>query len=156
MAPTCRNMAPRSFQEPSWPLLGALGPLLGRSSPLLAALGSLLVRLGLILEPLGTILGRSWGILERSWGILGRSRAPKRNPPSAESLAGGPPLETFCESLLPSRGLEILTILRDVHGSFTTRVPCCAGGGGTRTPRGVRPPPPRRGVPRTGCVRQRC
>ena len=31
MAPESRKMAPRSFQEASWPLLGALGPLLGRA-----------------------------------------------------------------------------------------------------------------------------
>ena len=31
MAPECRRMAPRSFQEPSCPLLVALGPLLSRA-----------------------------------------------------------------------------------------------------------------------------
>ena len=70
MAPKCRKMAPRSFQEPSWPLLVALGPLLGRSWPLLAALGSLLVRL----EPLPADLGASWGDLGAVLKTLGAMR----------------------------------------------------------------------------------
>ena len=91
MAPKCRKMAPRSFQESSWPLLVALGSLLGRSWPLLAALGSLLVHLGLILEPLGAILGDLGA-------IKGAQEGAKWEGGRRCFAAGWPPLETFCES----------------------------------------------------------
>ena len=63
MAPTCRKMAPRSFQEPSWPLLVALGPLLGL---LRAILGSLVAIGGASKGDLGEILA----VLARSWSPL--------------------------------------------------------------------------------------
>ena len=96
MAPKCPKMAPRWFQEPSWPLLVALGPLLGGSWPLLAALGSLLVRLGPIWEPLEAMLGRLGAILGRLGGILVRSGAPEREGWRRSSREAGPPLETYC------------------------------------------------------------
>ena len=100
MAPKCRTMAPRSFQEPSEPLLGRSWSLLGRSWSLLgrswAALGSLLAalvapnsspdrlpcmsawfyvfpsfgRLGPLLAALSPLLGRSWAALGRPFAAL--------------------------------------------------------------------------------------
>ena len=105
MAPKCRQMAPRSFQKLSWPLLVALGTLLGRSWPLLAALGWLLARLGPILVPLGAFLGRlarSWGdlraILAGQGAILGPQGGADWDGGRRHDGAAWAPLETFCES----------------------------------------------------------
>ena len=120
MAPKCRKMAPRWFQEPSWPLLVALGPLLGRSWPLLAALGSLLVSwadLGASWGDLGAILSD----LGRSWGDLWRPREVKLRGGRRSAFAGWHPLETFCRKFLPSRDLQDLLFFRDLRLSPSTR-----------------------------------
>ena len=143
MAPKCRKMAPRSFQEPSWPLLVALGPLLGRSWPLLGRSWPLLARswcvLGRfwpILEPLGAILGRSWGVIGGSWGDLGGPREVKQQRGAAVLACSVAPPRDFLRNYLPSSPLKTLLIDRDVHSGSSTRRPCFAGGGGSRTPCG--------------------
>ena len=155
MAPKCarwpQDRSKSSLGCSSWaalgPLLALLKAILGRREAiwggLLGDLEAILGRLGANLGRLGAILGRSWAPKKAGFcegAAVGRSRvAPPRD---------------FLRKFLRSRDLDITTIIRDVHGSFTTRVPCCAGGGGSRTPCGRRPPPPRRDVPITGCARQ--
>ena len=70
MAPKCRKMTPKSFQEPSWPLLDRSWGILGRSWRILGRSWGLLGRSGADLGRLRTILGRSWGVLRRSWSDL--------------------------------------------------------------------------------------
>ena len=105
MAPKCRKMAPRSFQEPSWPLLVALGPLLGLLRAILGRREAIWGASWAILGDLGT----SWGELRPSGGDLGASwrdlqailGVQMRMTPRGGgdvSAAGWPPLETFFES----------------------------------------------------------
>ena len=73
MAPKSRMMTPKSFQEPSWPLLDRSGGILGRSRRILGRSWGLLGRSGADLGHLRTILGRSWGLFGPILGVLGRS-----------------------------------------------------------------------------------
>ena len=81
MAPRCRKMTPKSFQEPSWPLLDRSWGILGRSWRILGRSWGLLGRSGADLGRLRTILGRSSSLLRPILGVLGRflgrSWAPK-------------------------------------------------------------------------------
>ena len=125
MAPKCRKMAPRSFQEPSSPLLVALGPLLR----LLRA----------ILGRRGAIWAASWGDLKASWGelrpsggdleaswrdlgaILGAQEGAAWDGWRRHSREAGPLLETFCRKFLREiREFEDVQD-RDVHNGPTTR-----------------------------------
>ena len=63
MAPKCRKMTPKSFQELSWPLLDRSWPDLGASW---SGLEAPEVDLGSILS----VLRLSWGHLEASWDDL--------------------------------------------------------------------------------------
>ena len=105
MAPKCRKMAPRWFQEPSWPLLVALGPplgllraILGRREAIWGPLRAILERSWSVLARTWGLWGRSWGVIGGSWGDLGRPRGVKIVRWRRCSRAGWPPLETFCES----------------------------------------------------------
>ena len=118
MAPKCRKMAPRSFQEPSWPFLLALGPLL-------ELLSAILGRLGRSWGPLRANLKRSWpswralgvswcdlwALLERLAAILKR---PRRELPPGGLPQGGLP-RYFLRRYIHSRILKTEMILRDVH-----------------------------------------
>ena len=73
MAPKCRKMTPKSFQQPSWPLLDRSWGILGRSWRILGRSWRLSVRSWADLGRLWTILGRSWGLLGPIFGVLGRS-----------------------------------------------------------------------------------
>ena len=69
------------------------------------------------------VFGRSWAPKEGQGG-------PNREGGRRHSRAGWPPLETFCESFF-----EIFEIFqRCSRGTYNT--PCCAWGGGSRTPCG--------------------
>ena len=113
MAPKCRKMAPRSFQEPSWPLLVALGPLLGL---LRAILGRLVAIWGPSEGDLGAILvvlaqswalwDRSWGVIGGSWGDLGRPRGGCSGRLAAAFARSGAPPRDFLRKFLPSRDLK--------------------------------------------------
>ena len=90
MTPKCRKMAPRWFQEPSWPLLGALGPLLGL---LRAILGRREAIWGASEGDLGAIwpvLARTWGLWGRSWSLLGRSWGDLGRPRGGRGRLGFP------------------------------------------------------------------
>ena len=116
----------------SWAVLGDLEAVLGDLGRIMGDLGAILKPLGAILEPLGAILGRS-GASKRGLTTLvaGGLRAQR-------GLQGD-----LCEIDRCRRMSEERTPV----GS-TTRFPCCAGGGGSRT-RCVRGPPPPTGFDKT-------
>ena len=129
IAPKCRKMTPKSFQEPSWPLLD-------RSCG---------------------ILGRSWRLFGRSWGDLGRR--PKisvdfRGADAKISVdfrgAGGRRAQFLLPSTLLSKLYSVFAFAKSdlqqvSEYDLQHAARCCAGGGGSRTRCArCRPPPPTR------------
>ena len=149
-------MAPRWFQEPSWPLLVALGPLWG-------LLRAILGRREAILGRSWGDLGASWRELGTSWGDLGRNRVAmkaKKSEGKSQTRGGAAvlahrvaPPRDFLQKVSAFKGLEITTMIRDVHKGLSTRR-AALGAADLERPAGETPPPPRRDVPRAGCARQ--
>ena len=92
MASKSRMMTPKSFQEPSWPLLDRSGGILGRSWRILGRSWGLLGGSGADLGCLRTIFGRSWGLLGPILGVLGRSWGDLRASWGAQGSAQSPQL----------------------------------------------------------------
>ena len=75
MAPKSCMMIPKSYQEPSWPLLDRSGGISGRSWGLLGRSGADLGHLRAILVASWAVLGRSWALLGPILAVLGRFSA---------------------------------------------------------------------------------
>ena len=90
------------------------------------------------------------------WGALGaflgaQERLMSEGGRRSERTVLGP-LRDFLRKFLPDRDLKTLEYERSSRGGLNT--PCCARGGGSRTPCGRTPPPLRKDLPLAGCVQQ--